>query len=220
MSKKPKKDRVLSFKYLMFDFIRITALPGVLFFRPKKIFISEKAKQKIKGGALIISNHSTLFDPMYLLMLIWYRRLHFVAMNELFGSKFRKWIFTKWFCCIEINRENFSLNSFKDIVNRLNRGQCVGIFPEGKVNEEKDGGFQAFKSGMIMMALKSKTPIVPLYIKKRKHWYSRLECVYGEPVNIVDFIKDDKVTMNDINNASKYLEEQENKLRQIAEGGK
>ena len=214
-----QKSKTLSLKYLIYDIIRISALPGLLWFRPKKIFVSEKAKQKSKGGTLYISNHITLFDPMYLMILIPYRRIHFVAMSQLFEGKFRKWMFTSAFQCIEINRENFTLNSFKDIVNRLNAGECIGLFPEGHVNEEQEG-MQAFKSGMVMMALKSKAPIIPVYMPRRKHWWSRLVCVFGEPVNITDFIKDDKITMADIANASKFLEEQEAKLKDYVNGGK
>ncbi len=216
---KKKRSRTLSFKYLLFDLIRISAIPGYLFFRPKRRYVSESAKKKIKGGALIISNHITLFDPMYLMLLIPSRRIHFVAMSDLFGSKFRRWMFKNAFQCIEINRENFSLNSFKEIVRNLDEGKCVGMFPEGKVNEQKEG-FQAFKSGMVMMALKSKSPIIPVYLKRRKHWYSRLEAVFGEPVDITNYIKDDKITMADINSASKFLEEQEEKLKLIVEGEK
>ena len=84
-----KKSKVLSFKYLIYDLIRISALPGLLWFRPKKIYVSEKVKQKSKGGTLYISNHITLFDPMYMMILIPYRRIHFIAMSQLFEGKFR-----------------------------------------------------------------------------------------------------------------------------------
>ena len=214
------KNRTLSFKYFFYDFVRVTAIPGLLFFRPKKIYISEEAKKKIRGGALIISNHVSLSDPMYLMLTIWYRRHHFIAMKELFEkSKFNEWLFSKAFLCIKIDRDNFSIKTFKEIVNHLKNDEVVTMFPEGRVNINKEGT-NAFKSGMIIMALKSGCPIVPVYIKRRKHWYSRLILGVGEPLDIKNFSKGDKPTMEEINEAAKYLELQESKLEALCLGDK
>ena len=168
-----KKNRVISFSYIVVDFLRVTGAPLLLWFRVKRLFISEEAKKKIKGGAILISNHISLADPMYLLLAIWYRRHHFVAMQKMFNTKFKKWLFTKVFHCIEVNRDNVSIKTFKDINNHIKNGKMVTMFPEGHINIENDG-VNAFKSGMIMMAAKSGCPIIPVYIKRRKHWYSRL----------------------------------------------
>ena len=94
-----KKNRAISFRYAFFDFVRLTAAPGLLLFRPKILYISEKAKanKKMKGGNLIISNHITMVDPMYLMLGLWRRRHHFVATKELFAGKFKHWLFTKGF---------------------------------------------------------------------------------------------------------------------------
>ena len=211
------KSKPLSFKYIVYDLVRITGSPGILFFRPKKLYLTEEAKKWIKGGALIISNHITLSDPMYLMLTIWYRRHHFVAMKQLFEGKFKRWLFTKAFMCLEIDRDNFSIKTFKNIVDHLKSGEVVTTFPEGHVNVEKEGT-QSFKSGMVMMALKSGCPIIPVYIKRRKHWYSRLVLGVGEPVDIKKFASGDKPTIAEIDDAAKYLEEEEHKLELLCNG--
>ena len=214
-----KKNKIFSFKYLLHDFVRITGIPGLIWFRPKKIYISERAKKKHKGGVLFISNHNTLFDPMYIMLGIWYRRHHFVATKELFSNKFNKFLFTYPFICIPIDRENFSFLTFKEIVNHLQNGEAVTMFPEGKVNEE-DSGINKFKSGMIMMALKGGVPIVPLYIKRRKNIFSRLVIGVGEAVDVNKIHgKNDnsKPTLKDIDFLSEYLYEQEKRLEEIVE---
>lgn len=212
---KNKKSRAISFKYLFYDFVRISAAPGLLWFRPKKLYISQKAKDyKLKGGNLLISNHVTLFDPMYMMLSIWKRRHHFVATKELFAGKFKNFLFKKGFLCIEIDRDNFSLKTFKEIINHLKSGEVVSMFPEGHVNVNKNG-INEFKSGMTLMALKSGCPIVPIYIKRRKHFYSRLVVGVGEPIEIKDFMKGEFATLDEINTASKYLEEQEVALQKL-----
>ena len=213
--KENKKGKAVSLKYLGYDFIRVSASPGLLFFRPKKIYLTEKAKkEQPKEGVLYISNHISLFDPMYLMLGIWKRRHHFVAMQDLFKGKFKHWLFTKIFLCIKIDRDNFSFSTLNEIANHLKAGEAVTMFPEGHVNVNKEGT-NAFKSGMIVMALRSGCPIVHVYIKRRPHWYSRLVLAVGEPININDFCKDRKPNVEDVKNATIYLQEQEEKLEAL-----
>ena len=214
-----KKAKLLSFKYILFDFIRITAIPSFLWFRPKCLYLNDKAKKKIRGGALLISNHVGFYDPLYLMIILWYRRHHFIATTELFHSKLKRFIFTKIFKCIEIDRTNFSIATFRNIVDHLKNGELVSMFPEGHVNLEAEG-IKAFKSGMVMMALKSGVPIIPVYLQRKKHIYSRLVLGVGEPINIDDFKTGEKFSLEDINKASLYLYEQEKKLEELVEGAK
>ena len=213
-----KKNRVISFSYIVVDFLRVTGAPLLLWFRVKRLFISEEAKKKIKGGAILISNHISLADPMYLLLAIWYRRHHFVAMQKMFNTKFKKWLFTKVFHCIEVNRDNVSIKTFKDINNHIKNGKMVTMFPEGHINIENDG-VNAFKSGMIMMAAKSGCPIIPVYIKRRKHWYSRLVVGIGEHFEMIKFSSSNNPTLEEIDNAAKYLQEEEHKLELLCNEG-
>ena len=211
-----KKNRALSIRYAFFDFVRLTAAPGLLLFRPKILYISEKAKanKKMKGGNLIISNHITMVDPMYLMLGLWRRRHHFVATKELFAGKFKHWLFTKGFKCICIDRENFSFASFKEITDNLKVGNIVSIFPEGSVSLTGEE-VRVFKNGAVMMALRSGAPIIPVYIQKREHWYSRLIIAMGEPVDPKDFKTGSILTKTDLDNASAYLREQEQKLVEL-----
>ena len=191
--------------------MRVTGAPLLLWFRVKRLYSSLEAKKKIKGGAILISNHISLSDPMYLLLAIWYRRHHFVAMQKMFNTKFKKWLFTNVFHCIEVNRDNVSIKTFKNITNHLKSGKLVTMFPEGHINIENDG-VNAFKSGMVMMAIKSGCPIVPVYIKRRKHWYSRLVVGIGEAIDTSKLSSSNNPTLEEIDNAAKYLQEEEHKL--------
>ena len=208
-----KKNRAVSFRYLAYDIIRFSAIPGLLWFRPKKYFIREEDKKWIKGGALVISNHITLFDPMYLMLSIRSRRHHCICMDELFlKSKLKRWIFTKCFLCLPISRTNVSFGQIKDIISCLKAGNMVTMFPEGKINDNKEDGVQNFKSGMVMMAMRGNVPIIPVYIKRRKHFYSRLEVAIGAPVDVVSFKSGASATPEEVERCCHYLEEKEKEL--------
>jgi 1-acyl-sn-glycerol-3-phosphate acyltransferase len=45
----------------------------------------------------------------------------------------------------------------------LDRGDCVGIFPEGKISP--DGKIQRFRAGIALVAARSGAPVVPLGIR-------------------------------------------------------
>ena len=182
---KRKRAKLFSFKYLFHDFVKVTAaLPGLLWFRPKYVYKSEAAKKKVRGGVMVIANHISKVDPVYVMIGIWYRRHHFVAMKELFDGWFLNLLF-RGFLCIPIDRDNFSFSSFKEIVRHLREGEAVTMFPEGKINGGED--LQAFKSGMVHMALKGNAPVLPVYTKKRKNIFQRLVFVIGEPIDLASY---------------------------------
>lgn len=179
--KQPAKGKIFQKKYLAYDFVKITAcLPGLLLWRPKRLYVSEQAKQKVKGRAMVVSNHLSHIDPVYLHLVFWYRRLHILAMKELFVGKNDR--FFRAMQCIPVDRQRFSLDSFRQVCDNLNEEQMVCIFPEGSINHGE--GVNAFKSGAVLMALKGSAPIVPVYMAKKKHLFSRLISVVGEPVDI------------------------------------
>lgn len=184
MSAAPKRnDKTPRWIYVIHDVAKFfAAVPGIIWFRPKIRYISKEAKKKIKGGALLICNHTSIFDPVYLMYTVWYRRHHFICLKELTEAKLG-WLL-KLFLCIPIDRENFSMASFREITGHLSDGHIVSMFPEGHIKTEENAGMGSFKSGMVLMAAKSKTPIVPIYIRKKAHFWSRFAAAIGEPVDI------------------------------------
>ena len=200
--------------YFFYDFVKITAaIPGMLWFRTKRIYVNENAKKKIKGGALLISNHSTKIDPIILMFAVYYRRHHFIATKEVFDTKFKRFLFEN-FHCIEIDRDNFGMNILKNIIDLLKNGKLVAIFPEGHITE--DGEVQKFKSGMILMSVMSKKPIVPVYIKKRKGIWKRQCVVFGEPINPVEELGN-MPSLSDMDRFADVLREKEMELKLLAD---
>lgn len=213
---KETRSKIFSVSCIPYDFVRLTALvPGLIFYRPKYIYENKEAKKRIHSGLLIISNHICFFDPIYDMYAIWYRRQRFICLKQFFDNKFSAFIFS-CFRCIPIDRENFGIDTFREITEILKNGHAVTIFPEGQIKTEDSSG--AFKSGMVLMALKSKVPVQPVYVAPKKHWYSRLKLVIGEPVDIVKMYGD-KPKFSQVNEATKLLFEKEAKLKLLCEKG-
>ncbi len=215
--RKRKKAKLFSFKYLFYDFVKVTGgIPGLIWFRPKFVYQSKSAKKKIRGGALVIANHVSKVDPVYVMIGIWYRRHHFVATKELFNGKFLNLLF-KGFMCIPVDRENFSFSTFKEIVRHLEGGDMVTMFPEGKINTGDD--LQAFKSGVVHMALKADAPVVPIYVKKRKNFLQRLVFAIGEPIDLSSYYGA-RPNKQEIGELTQMLFDAEKQLEELACNGK
>jgi len=210
-----KKSPAISFKYFFYDFIRVTGWPLFIWFRPKRIYVNKKTKRDFKGRLILMSNHITMKDPLYLIVSIGPRRHHFLATKEMFEkSKFTRWLFTYAFLSIEVDRDNFGLDKLREIASHLEKEEMVTIFPEGHVNIEKTK-LNAFKGGMAMLALMTGSPIIPIYIKKKEHWYSRLTTYIGEAIDVKSICPSKKFTTNDIKVISKLMEEKELELEML-----
>ena len=142
--------------------------------------------------------------------------MHFVAADELFEKKFTRWLFTYAFHCIEVNRKNFNLGTFREITDHLTAGNIVSIYPEGHVNAS-EAEVDVFKSGLVMMAIRSGVPIVPIYSKTPEKWYRRTVYCIGEPIDVRERLGA-MPSMDSIQKFSEFLREKEAELKKIAEG--
>ena len=187
-----KKAKLFSLRCLLMDLIRITgALPGLVWLRPKIRYTAKQAKKRLRGGVLVIANHTSFIDPACMMYVLWYRRLYFVC-HQAF---------------VETKAGPFFHESLRD-------GKAVTLFPEGHVN--KGDEMLEFKSGMVLISMQSKRPIVPVYLKPRRHWYSRLKAVVGEPVDITS-LSEGRPAFSKIQEVTALLKKREEELEAFAE---
>ena len=209
------KEKILNIIYKIgFWFIKITAAPGLLWFRPKVIYPGGK-KIRIKGGALLISNHITMLDPYYLQYLVWYRNHHFICLKEFYAKPARAFLF-RCFQCIPVDRENTGTATMREISKHLKNDELVCMFPEGRVNTDGTEHLEIkqFKSGMVLMALMAGKPIVPMVMKKRKNIFSRLQAAIGEPVDVTSFYGK-RPTVAQIDEITDYLQQRAEELQEL-----
>ncbi len=196
--------------YFLYNFVKITgAIPTLLYMRTKVITLGKTKPIKIKGGIVISSNHVSFIDPVIIHCVFGNRKLHCLATKDLFSSRLKNFFFTQMHC-IKVDKDNFSMQSFHEVRDLLKADKAVVIFPEGQVNHEV-GEVLAFKSGAILMAHQSNTPILPVYIVKREKWYHRQTVIVGDPLDVRS-ICGKMPTMDQLKKASDILREKEIEL--------
>ena len=161
--------------------VKLILIPFMLvYWRPK---VYGYRNLFIKGKAILACNHISMVDPV-LIELLSPRLVHFMAKAELFKSRFQQ-VFFGWLCAFPVNRKEPDVLSIQSALHVLNRGQILGIFPEGKrsVTYELD----QFERGTAFLALRSGAPVVPIYIDVNSYqkWH-RARLIVGTALSVDD----------------------------------
>jgi len=137
-----------------------------LLFIKLKLLFSFKVKGRgfvpPKGGCIIASNHLSYLDPIVLAVAS-PRVLSFMAKKELFSEhgKFFKWIITA-LNAFPLERGTADLKAIRFAINKLKKGHCLIVFPEG--TRGSSGELRDPQSGVSMLAAKAKVPVIPAFI--------------------------------------------------------
>lgn len=153
------------------------------------------------GPAIIVANHTSPLDPS----LLWIR--HFAAFRKrrlriigfLMAQEYYHqrglvgWI-ARAMESIPLERSGRDMAPIRKALRRLERGELLGVFPEGGINREspnerlRPGG-----TGVAWLALKSKAPVIPIFIHAAPRSQSmirafltrsRTQLTYGSPVDL------------------------------------
>ena len=164
---------------------------SALFF-PVKIIGKENL---VEGGAVVVCNHLSFVDPLYLAKLNIKEDYTIIAKKELFKNKFFGNILRKY-GGISIDRENPDVKTLLSVIKGLKKGEKLLLFPEGTRNKSGTTNLQPIKGGTALFALRAKVPIVPIMIYKKARLFSRNKLIVGKPFELSDFY-DKKCTEED-----------------------
>lgn len=212
---KHKFFRIFNIKRFVLDFTKITSWLGLLFYFKPRYYYENKKKQNrnIKGRAVVMSNHRDYWDPVFLTFTFFTRRIRFVAAEVVFQKKPPMPWFLKQLGCIQIDRNVYDYQFMKECMAELNQDGIVTIFPEGRLNQDS-ASIKVFKSGVVLMAIKTNSPIIPIYIGGEYGFWKRQIAIIGEPILPTDYCKSKMPTLEEIDELCKMLYEKECQLKE------
>jgi len=137
-------------------------VPGLILFKPK-LYYEEPGKkpQKLKGGALVVSNHYAVFDYIVSILLFLPRFLRVVSAE----FPYHNWFLTFGMNCfrgIKADRTVKSMRFVDESVSAIRSGDKVQIFPEGRNTD--DGTIGPFAVPYLMIVSRSGKPIIPVVL--------------------------------------------------------
>lgn len=153
-------------------------------------------KNMPKGKVIISCNHRSNWD-IVLYLLFTREKICILAKKELFKNKFLAWIL-KSLGAVPIDRDKNDVGAIKTCIKALKGGKKLFIFPEGTRLKDDKEVLGEIKSGMSMIAIKTKTPIVPVWIQRKPKIFQKSVYIIGQPFELSDFYdnKIDEVTLN------------------------
>jgi 1-acyl-sn-glycerol-3-phosphate acyltransferase len=132
-----------------------------------------------------------------------------MAKKELFKNK----LFAKLLLSLgafPVDREGNDLAAIKKSLRILKEEKVLGIFPEGtRVKYFND---DYIKSGLALIAVKSQSPVLPVYSEGSYKLFSKIKIIIGKPIYIE---LEDNVKLDN----EKYTEISKNIMRKIYELG-
>ena len=132
-----------------------------------------------EGATIICSNHSDAIDPVLLGFAVGPKVvIHFMAKAELFRNRFLS-LLIKLYGGFSIDRGKNDISAMRTAIRLLNKGEAIGIFPEGHRTENDDPS--SGKTGTVRLAAKLKAPVLPVYMSRKKRLFRRINVRIGEP---------------------------------------
>ncbi len=121
-----------------------------------------------KGKVIIAPNHMSYFDPPIVGVAV-RREIYSLGKKELFRiSLFGKIL--KAINVLPIKRGGASGGSLKKVIECLNRGEGVVVFPEG--TRSRDGNIGKAKRGIGLLVVKAKAPVLPVLVEYSNNFFN------------------------------------------------
>jgi 1-acyl-sn-glycerol-3-phosphate acyltransferase len=113
-----------------------------------------------RGPALLAANHRSFLDPVVLQGAL-ARPIHYLMTARLYRDRRWRWIF-RLFDTVPVTLGAGNFRALAEAAARLAAGEVVGVFPEGGIS--KDGSLGPFRPGVALLAMRTRTPVVPVAI--------------------------------------------------------
>ncbi len=162
--------------------VRILLWIPISIFHPTHIY---GKKNLPNGKAIICANHRSNWD-IVLYLLNTREKVRILAKKELAKNKFFGFIL-KHLGAIFIDREGNDINAIKESMKALKDGKKLFIFPEGTRLKDEKMLLGEIKSGLAMIAIKTKTQIVPIWNERKPKVFRKTNIFIGKPYELQEF---------------------------------
>ncbi|MDR3264162.1 MAG: 1-acyl-sn-glycerol-3-phosphate acyltransferase [Clostridiales bacterium] len=141
-----------------------------------------KQNKRIKGGALIITNHRSFLDGIVIIIRFFFKRLYFIAADYYKG---RLKIFKRVMRSlggIFVDKDAHNMDFIEKSKRVTAKGKAIMIFPEGDYKFTYEPS--KFAPGYIMLAVKTGAKIVPIVNDFNYGLFKRVHLMVGNSIDL------------------------------------
>ena len=164
----PRRGLIVNF--LKFFFYYFIAIPVLWLFLKLKFGVKVKGKKnlkKIKGGYILIGNHSSVADPCIASVMVAWPKKNFIVANKEAVEVPVGRFFTKTLGALPLPDQPKGLANLSNAIGKiLRKGRCVTIYPEATIWPYYTG-LRPLPSASFHYAVKNDAPVVPFAVTYR-----------------------------------------------------
>lgn len=143
-------------------------------------------KYDVSKAYVLLCNHYSMLDVMYPAAAM-KKPVYFMAKKELWENKFLAWFCTK--CrCIPVSRDGAAMDvkGIMTAMKYLKSGKNILIYPEGTRNKG-DVDMLPFHAGFAAIAIKTRTPIIPIVQSGKPRLFRKSHVFFGAPIEFTEY---------------------------------
>ena len=167
-------------------FVKITAwIPQFFVFR-RKVYYEDKKVQgrRIKGAAILVSNHYSVWDYPILIFTFLGRTLRCLIAELMFRKNFVFTLFLKGMGGVKVDRETHDFSFISKSEKILNKKGVLAVFPESRIPKPDEETPLPFKPSVVYIALSSGAPIIPVALNGSYFKKERARIIIGKPIDV------------------------------------
>ncbi len=200
-------------------FVKITGWPAqFLCFRTKVLYEDKRVQgRRIKEAAIVLSNHTSVFDYAVYLFVFFSRTLRFQMAEVLFKKPVLGW-FLRRMGGIRVDRDTHDFGFLPKSLEVLERGGVVGVFPESRLPQPGEARPLPFKVSAAYLALMSGVQIIPVVTNGSYFSRKRARVLIGKPILASDLLEEGATEPENLRIVSEKLRERIIELEKLLNG--
>ena len=134
-----------------------------------------------RGGAILVANHESIWDP-FVLGVATQREIHYMTKAELFRRRPVAWALRS-LNAFPVERGTGDHAAIGEAARRLERGELLGIFPQGTSKPERQAGWHR---GAARLAIATGAPVIPVRLTGTRPLpaRTRIRIAVAEPIEV------------------------------------
>ena len=137
------------------------------------------------GPYIYVGNHFGLWDVFFPAHTTW-EGIHYLAKDSVLRAPILGY-WSRKLGVISAMRDGSDVRTLMEAMKVLKNGEKISMFPEGTRNKGDGEEMLPFHGGAALLAIKTKTPIIPFVICNRPKPFHMTHVVFGEPFELSEY---------------------------------
>ena len=187
--------------------VKITGWPlYALLLRPKTYYENKKVQsRRIRGGAIVVSNHTSVYDFAVTMFTFPSRTLRCAVAELMYEKNIFMTLLLRAFGTVRVDRTTHDFSFLSACEKILGRGGVVEIYPESRLPLPNESRPLAFKPSAVYLALQTGAPIIPICNNGHFFEKQRMRIMIGTPIDVRALYNDELSEKENIANITTHV---------------